>query len=77
MTSDSTSEVIRGRNSKNRYFTHFEGRTSAISIMNQRLFEAIEAMEAMKAVEAMDTIEATEVVKTTVTEAVWAMEARL
>ena len=88
MTSDPTSEVIRGRNSKNRYFTHFEGRT-LISTINQRLFEAIEAMgvgrameavEAMDAVEAvkvMDSVEATEVVKTTVTEAVWAMEARL
>ncbi len=31
----------------------------------------------MEAVEAMDDIEATEFVKTTVTEAVWAMEARL
>ena len=54
-----------------------------LSTINQRLFEAIEAMEAteaseaMEAVEAMDAIEATEVVKTTVTEAVWAMEARL
>ena len=68
MTSDPASEVIRGRDSKNRYFTHFEGRTS-ISTINQRLFEAIEAMEpvevmeAMEAVEAMDAIEATEVVK--------------
>ena len=52
---------------KNRYFTHFEGRTST-STINQSLFEAIEAMEA---------VEATEVVKRTVTEAVWAMEARL
>ena len=50
MTSDPTSEVIRGRNSKNHYFTHFEGRTS-ISTINQRLFEAIEAVEAMEAVE--------------------------
>ena len=58
---------------KNRFFTHLEGRT-LISTINQRQFEAIEAMEA---VEAMDAIEATEVVKTTVTEAVWAMEARL
>ena len=67
MASDPTSEVIRGRNYKNRYFTHFEGRTS-ISTINQRLFEAIAAMEA---------IEATEVVKTTVTLALWAMEAKL
>ena len=62
MTSDPTSEVIRGRNSKNRYFNHFEGRT-LISTINQRLFEAIEAMravEAMEAVEAVDDIEATD-----------------
>ena len=62
---------------KNRFFTHLEGRT-LISTINQRLFEAIEAMEAvevMEAVEAMEAIEAAEVVKTTVTEAVWAMEA--
>ena len=79
MTSDPTSEAIRGRNSRIRYFTHFESRTS-ISTINQRLFEATEAMkavEAMEAVEVMDAIEATEVVKMTVTEAVWAMEARL
>ena len=67
MTSDPTSEVVRGRNAKNRYYSYFEGRTwiSGISTTKQRLFEAMEA------------IEATEVVKTTVTEAVWAMEARL
>ena len=85
MTLDPTSEAIRGRNSRIRYFTHFESRTS-ISTINQRLFEATEAMkaveateaaEAMEAVEVMDAIEATEVVKMTVTEAVWAMEARL
>ena len=78
MTSDPTSEVIRGRNSKNRYFTHLEGKT-LLSTINQRLFEAIEAVEAVEAMEAvkvMDSVEATEVVKTTVTEAVWAMEAR-
>ena len=54
---------------KNRYSTHFEGRTS-ISTINQRLCEATEAMkavEATEAVEAMDAIDATEVVKTTVT----------
>ena len=44
---------------KDCYFTHFEVRTS-ISTINQRLFEATEAMEA---VEAMDAIEATEVIK--------------
>ena len=74
MTSDPTSEVIRGRNSKNRYVTHFECKTSIKHIKNQRLFEAIEAMEA---VELMEAIDATEVVKTTVTEDIWAMEARL
>ena len=65
MTSDPTSEVIRGRNSKNRYFVHFEGRTS-ISTINQRLFEGIEALEAVEAMGATKVIEATEVVKTTV-----------
>ena len=39
--------------------------------------EAMEVVEAMEAAEAMDAIEAAEVVKTTVTEAVWAMEAWL
>ena len=53
MTSDPTSEVIGGRSSKNRYFTHFEGRTS-ISTINQRLFEAIEAMEAIEVIEAAE-----------------------
>ena len=38
----------RGRNSKNRYFSHFEGRTSR-STTKQRLFGAIEAMETVEA----------------------------
>ena len=99
MTSDPASEVIRGRNYKNHYFTHFDGRTSINSI-NERLFEAIEAMETAplrpsrqlrprrllrpwmplrllsEVVKATEVIEAIEVVKRTVTEAVWAMEAR-
>ena len=61
MTSDPTSEVIRGCNSKNRYYTHFEGRPS-ISTINQRLFEVIEVMEPLEAMETVEAIEAVEAV---------------
>ena len=37
----------------------------------------MEAVEATEVVKATEVIEATEVIKMTVTEAVWAMEARL
>ena len=56
MTSDPTSEVVRGRNAKNRYYSHFEGRTW-IRTTKRSLFEAMEAMEA---VEATEIVEATE-----------------